>query len=199
MNAKALRRVRDELDYYVGRGRMTPPSYTYRSPWHFIAEHGEEFEPAPCPTILYGPPRMCFGNAIVVAASLGLPYIEGHACPRADFPAVHHAWNLMPDGRVLDTTWAEGEDGGAPAAGRAYVGVRFSVERAHDATWVGDSSVLDDFRRRWPVLRDPWAGEESPGDVTGVVDFTNGQHAGTVERVRKRAMAVPGFVTHLAA
>jgi len=35
-----------------------------------------------------------------------------------------------------------------------------SAERADDATWNGDASVLDDFRRDHPLFKQPWPGED---------------------------------------
>jgi hypothetical protein len=32
--------------------------------------------------------------------------------------------------------------------------------RADDATWYGDGSVLDDYKRRWSLFREPWLGED---------------------------------------
>ena len=46
----------------------------------------------------------------------------------------------------------------------------FSAARAHDCTWHGDATVLDDFNRGWPLLREPWAGEPSPGNLTGLAE-----------------------------
>jgi len=62
---------------------------------------------------------------------------------------------LDEQGRAIELTWR--------APGLAYLGVPFAVERADDCSWVGDATVLDDWRRGWPLLRDRWRGE--PGDV----------------------------------
>ena len=36
--------------------------------------------------------------------------------------------------------------------------MEFSIEQADDCTWSGDATMLDDYRRRWPLLRQPWIG-----------------------------------------
>lgn len=166
----AIERLRSELAMFAGCGRMTPREYAYTGWPEFLQRHGEEFACAPCPRHLYMRPGFCYGNAIMLATMAGLPYVEGFAVPREDMPAVPHAWNLDAEGRVVDSTWALGEDAGAPADRRAYLGVRFAVRRADEATWEGDSCVLDDWKRRWPVLREPWTGEDSPGDVDGLLE-----------------------------
>lgn len=161
----AIERLRSELAMYAETGRMTPSSYHYAGWPDFLQREGEEFECAPCPPNHYMQPGFCYGNAIVVGAVIGLAYVEGMACPRHDMPAVPHAWNLNAEGRVIDSTWALAEDHDFPPEGRAYVGVRFSVARADEATWDGDACVLDDWKRRWPVLREPWQPEDSPGPL----------------------------------
>lgn len=128
----------------------------YRGPTDFVLRHGRFYEPAGPGRLPWGAPRSCFGNAIAFGVRYDLRYIEGFAVSRADGGVlVHHAWNS--DGRrAFDVTWR--------APGAAYIGVEFSPERADDATWNGDASVLDDFNRGWPLLREPWNGEP-PGAV----------------------------------
>lgn len=165
----AVERLRSELAMYAGTGRMTPRTYHYAGWPDFLLREGELFDVAPCPSSLYMRPGFCYGNAIMVATMAGLPYVEGVACPGPDFPMVPHAWNLNEQGQVIDSTWALAETRGAPVDRRAYLGVRFSVARADEATWEGDSCVLDDWKRRWPVLREPWPGEDSPGPLDGLL------------------------------
>lgn len=133
----------------------------YRGPADFVLRHGESFEPRPLPDEYeYGAPKACYGNAIVLAATRGLGYVEGYA--RGPFGlAIPHAWNTDDEGRLIDVTWSAIFDDGVRAAipDSAYLGVRFSLGRADDATWNGDGSVLDDWKRRWPLLREPWTGE----------------------------------------
>ena len=79
--------------------------------------------------------------------------------------AVPHAWNLDEDGRVVDITLP---DDFVPPYERQYRGVAFSAARAHDCSWNGDASVLDDFNRGYPLLRERWQGDGSPGDLNGL-------------------------------
>ena len=97
--------------------------------------------------------RLCFANAMAASFKHGWRYVEGVALSIYP-PAVplHHAWNLDADGAVVDLTWRP--------LGRAYYGVEFNPGRADDATWNGDATILDDKHRGWPVLKEPWAGED---------------------------------------
>ena len=171
MSARQERRARQflraRLEELRSRGRdLRLEGYAYAGAADFILREGQWFEPRPRPPAFErGQPAMCFGNAILLSARSGLRYVEGYALPpdsvelvkglrvRVDDAdqAVHHAWNLDAEGRLIDTTWKE--------PGQAYVGVVFSVERADKATWDGDASVLDDYNRDWPLFRQRWTGE----------------------------------------
>lgn len=135
----------------------------YRGPADFILQHGEEFEPQALPEEYeYGAPKLCFANALILAATSGLVYVQGYAFGPFGLP-IPHAWNVDAEGGLVDTTWqSEETDSGlrVPMPGSAYLGVRFSVGRADDALWNGDADVVDDWQRRWPLLREPWTGED---------------------------------------
>jgi hypothetical protein len=128
----------------------------YGSPQRLLLDHGLWYQPQPVPPGIWaGVPRMCFGNAIICAVAYDLPYIEGWALlslNQEPAVALHHAWNLDPEGRVLDVTWH-------PYLGLAYLGMAFRPERADDATWHGDGTVLEDAKRHYPLLQHPWHGE----------------------------------------
>jgi hypothetical protein len=137
-----------------------PEGYEYRSQFDFVLRHGKFYEPRPLPPGMWkGPPKVCYGNAIILGAVAGLRYVEGFAIPNFKseklgeifFPC-EHAWNTNEAGELFDPTWNP--------PGRAYFGVEFSVERADDATWNGDASVLYDYRRRFPIFRTEWTGED---------------------------------------
>lgn len=140
--------------------------YEYAGIHEFVLREGTWF-PAPTTPHRYpqGRPKACYGNAINIAAFYGLPYVEGFAAS-AVVPSlpVHHAWNLDGDGCVVDTTWGAYDDEGncIVPIGVAYCGVEFSVERADDATWNQDATVIDDWEHNWPLLREKWTGED-PG------------------------------------
>lgn len=58
-------------------------------------------------------------------------------------------WDAPGKLRQWDRVWALG-----------YLGVVFSAERADVATWTNDATVLDDPDHGWPLLRQPWKGED---------------------------------------
>lgn len=137
--------------------REAPVGFVYRNSYDFLLQHGKFFAPRPMPAGMWkGPPRVCYGNAIILGTIQGFRYVEGYAVPKFDtgnFFPVEHAWNTDAEGRVaLDPTWDE--------PGIAYFGVEFSVERADDATWNGDSCVLNDYKRNHPLMRQKWTGED---------------------------------------
>ncbi len=130
-----------------------PGGFVYLGYEDFLLQHGQTYYPMTYPSTMFrGAPRACFGNAIAIAVIYGLPYVEGYAINECGFP-IHHAWNADADGNVFDSTWLK-------YPGVSYFGVEFSAERADDATWNGDASVLDDWMRGWPLLKSPWNGED---------------------------------------
>lgn len=126
--------------------------YAYTSAFDFLLQHGRDYKPgAAWQHYPRGVQKECYGNAISLAASRGIPYVEGIAmAPNGE--AFPHAWNLNPSGRLVDSTWCN--------RGLVYVGVVFSVERADDATWNGDAYVLGDEHRGYPIFRQRWRGED---------------------------------------
>lgn len=157
-NDRTLRRL---LQMFQAEEQMRPRGF-YAGMYDFVLREGTWFDPPTGPLEYQrGAPRMCFGNAIVLAATRGLRYIEGFALSPLGLP-IHHAWNLDPAGQVVDTTWGLWAGGRCLIPmGLAYVGVEFAVERADEATWNGDASVLDDWNRGWPLMQHPWEGERT--------------------------------------
>lgn len=159
---------------YAGR---CPPEWAYNGPPDFVLQHGEIFDPIPLPDgYEYWPEKACFGNALMLAELSDLTYVEGYALGPADFP-IHHAWAVDADGRLIDVTWRalrEDTEQRVPMPGGAYLGIRFAIGRADDAIWNGDATVLDDWKRGWPILCDPWKGEDwnrewEPSEALGIV------------------------------
>lgn len=146
-----------ELSLEMVARSHAPDGFFYRNSYDFLLRHGKFFEPRPLPVTLWaGPPKACYGNSIILGTVAGLRYVEGLAIPNfrsgAFFP-MEHAWNTDAEGRVaIDPTWNP--------EGLAYFGVEFSVERADDATWNGDSCVLNDYQRQHPLMRQEWQGED---------------------------------------
>lgn len=113
--------------------------------------------------------RACFENAwrLVSADPTGqLVYCEGFATSRIGL-TVHHAWAAL-NGKVVDPTWTaenveerhvahEVRDGVLGVVEpREYCGLLFPVRervRAHLAKNPENCSLLDDWRRKWPLLR----------------------------------------------
>lgn len=147
--------MRQQLKRERQRWRSVP-GLVYQGPADFVLAEGEWYEPVGCRACV---PKQCFGNALMMTLR-GWTYVEGYALS-PDVPdgwryvgpeLVPHAWGVDPEGQAWELTWA--------FVGRAYRGVRFSAGRADDATWNGDATILDDFNRGWPVLRQAWTGED---------------------------------------
>src|ERR1700732_234709 len=130
------------------------PQLIYQNGYNFVLKHGQWHKPQPLrPDVLHGPPKCCYGNAILLAVLHGWQYVEGYALANIGVRIpVQHAWNLDEHGRLVDCTWTR--------PGVAYRGVVFSAERADDATWNGDASILEDYHRGFPLFREPWTGEK---------------------------------------
>jgi hypothetical protein len=128
------------------------PGLCYTGPEDFVLQHGRYYRPAPFSGYKQGAPLQCFGNAMVLAATHGLGYVEGFVVAPDDGKIILHGWNEDPTGHLVDVTWCN--------AGVAYLGVRFSVERADDAGWNGDGCVLNDEHRNYPIYQQPWQGED---------------------------------------
>ena len=143
------------LRYLNKMKRLLGHDYAYKGPTDFIMQHGVWYKPRELPSRFWkGAPMSCYGNSIIVAMMTGLRYVEGYAYTPVADEIHHHAWNIDSDGRVFDTTWVH--FGGS---GLAYIGVEFLWERAEEATWDGDATILNDFHRGWPILKDKWMGE----------------------------------------
>lgn len=173
-----------------------PLTFVYDGPAGFVLEHGAWFPPDVYPIDRYpqGAPQLCYANSLAFAmAGEELEYVEGFAVAAGGL-IVQHAWNVTAEGGLLDSTWLN--------TGHAYFGVRFSADRADDCTWNGDATVLDDWRRLWPLLQHRWEGE--PGLLLGEPSEAararlNGMHvAVTVAIVRARSehREGPYLVTH---
>lgn len=156
---KALRRLLARNRWPVELTRQRRVSY--QGPADFLLEHGERFEPRPLPREYeHLEPNKCFWNALVTAVVDGLDYVEGFTLSHFG-DAYLHAWNVDEDGHVVERTWrARSMAQQRQAAALAYIGVRFTADRADDCSWDGDACVVNDFRRGWPLLREPWIGPD---------------------------------------
>lgn len=104
-----------------------------------VLTQGREYTPAPKPNeIKQGIPKWCFDNSIEVNKLHGLAYVEGFAISRKLHMPIHHAWNVTPDGIVVDVTWVpEGLD---------YFGVEIDLEAdEYDRdSWLTPLGVMTD-------------------------------------------------------
>ena len=132
----------------------------------FILQHGTLFtEMSPDQPVVgqnnrYRPRTMkaCFHNSYCAAvASKGrLRYAEGYA---DSIIPVHHAWNLDPEGLVVDTTWChDGEH--LPKPGRSYMGLVFPIEYVRSARTRDNCSIIDQWQKGWPLLQNTFKGFE---------------------------------------
>jgi hypothetical protein len=133
----------------------------------FVLQHGELFtEISPHQPVAgrkgnrYRPRIMkaCFQNAYCAAvASKGhLRYAEGYA--DGNIMPVHHAWNLDPEGRVVDTTWCHPDGAQMPTVGKAYMGLTFPIEYVRSMRTKDNCSIIDQWQKGWPLLQNRYEG-----------------------------------------
>lgn len=123
-------------------------------------EHGKVWSGVDRAPVRAGPAKRCFESATLLAlGDTSLTYVEGYGCTRQIGIAIHHAWVVDPQGRVLDPTWKEGV---------AYCGLPFKQAALRELTC--DSRQWGVFGGRLPkwVLEDisRWRAEvigHSPG------------------------------------
>ena len=132
----------------------------------FILQHGTLFtEISPDQPVVgrrnrYRPRglKACFHNAYCAAvASKGrLHYAEGYA--DGQFMPVHHAWNVDPEGRVVDTTWCYPQDERLPSVGTAYMGLVFPLDYVRETRTNDNCSIIDQWQKGWPLLQNKFEG-----------------------------------------
>lgn len=149
------------IQYYLERTAAfsaLPPGYHYRNKEAFVLQHGQFFAPQPRPKgIRQGAAQRCFRNAYQLASRRDWRYVEGYSLI-ADSPmAIHHGWTLDDAGVVVDSTW--------PVPGVTYFGVVFPLDvvtqavnrRGRGTDGFDNGGVLDDWRGKWPILRQPFS------------------------------------------
>jgi hypothetical protein len=121
--------------------------FYYEGMQDFILREGQFFEPRPLPAgIDYMEIKRCYQNAFQTALEERFVYVEGYAL--SAFHGLHlHAWNLDPDGFVVDRTWNP--------HGRVYFGVIFPLEFVPRKSGK-QYPVIDDWEHGFPILRKPW-------------------------------------------
>ena len=151
-----IEKARRELLQKLGDMDETYPllnGLVYRSFYGFVLAHGRFYERSPWNgEYPRGAQQKCFGNAIYLGGLYGLRYVEGFAVAPTNGSVILHGWNITDDDSVIDSTWCN--------TGVLYLGVEFSIERADDASWNGDASVLNDDKRNYPIFQRIWKGED---------------------------------------
>jgi hypothetical protein len=119
------------------------PEFKYSSIEEFVLKHGKIMGTRSKESNNYpkGTPKECFRNAYLLAVEYDLIYCEGYA---AGVIPVHHAW-CFDKGKVIDTTWEDGEE---------YIGVFFSTKYVSRILLERNSyGVIDNWEMKWPLLR----------------------------------------------
>ena len=128
-----------------------PTLWYYYGLYDFVLREGRFFTPRPdSPAVLRENAENCFLNSARMAKMCRLDYVEGYASTDARSIPVFHAWNSDEDGFVVDATWG--------SVGAAYFGVVIpsSIVCTRDGHEESISSVIDDWRQKWPLLQTPW-------------------------------------------
>ena len=68
---------------------------------------------------LRGRMKECFSNAAHRALEGPMHYVEGYAMRKGIGFPIHHAWNIDPDGEIIDVTWDDPWD-------CEYLGIKFT-------------------------------------------------------------------------
>lgn len=115
-----------------------PSDARNRSLQAYVYENGRSFTAAPLPTeIKQGMIKMCFDNSVSVFKRHGLTYVEGYAIlSKITGMPIHHAWNVTPDGTVVDSTWVP--------EGLEYYGIEVENEmvEANRDSWMTPLGIL---------------------------------------------------------
>jgi len=127
--------------------------FYYEGMQDFVLREGQFFEPRPLPAgIDFMEIKRCYQNAFQTALEERYVYVEGYALS-AFHDGLHlHAWNLDPEGFVVDRTWNP--------HGRVYVGVIFPLD-AIPRKKGKQYPVIDDWEHGFPILRREWDREGS--------------------------------------
>jgi hypothetical protein len=137
---KTFRQFKEQQD-------LTPEGFVYSCREAFLMQHGEFFEPRALPSeIERGEQKACFRNAVMHASLTRDAYVEGVGVAKISetlWLPTEHAWNVTPDGLLIDSTWEHGI---------AYFGVRFDVGVAFRAISKG-CTVLDNYHDRYKLYR----------------------------------------------
>lgn len=111
--------------------------------------------------------KACFNNAALAALAYpDVKYVEGYASSAGPIPfPVEHAWNVLPDGTIVDCTWCTH---GAQAVGREYIGIVVPDEVVEEWFAAGEAPGLFNWMKGDELLTyltDPpdWMWSPTPG------------------------------------
>lgn len=136
---------------------MRNAGYAYSCLESFVLQHGTPYEEISPIWSKYRPGVMkaCFYNAFILSSRTRgrLAYCEGYAMNK--FMPVHHAWNVDPEGRVVDVTWNERTVVGQ--FGTAYLGIKFPLPYVRKTRTNQNGCMLDRWEEDWPLLKSPFS------------------------------------------
>ena len=135
------------------RTNPAPHGFVYRGLAAFLLKHGREWPVAASQHVprFHAWPQACFSNAARLARrkSAQWRYVEGYAVGHV-IP-VHHAWCVNAQDEVVDPTWFQ-----RGFAGTEYFGAEIPVEVVDRVQHKDCQSVLMNWRRGYPLFREPW-------------------------------------------
>lgn len=133
------------------QGMSKPKGYYYSCIEEYVLAKGQPFEPRPLPEEYeYMPLKRCYENAALMTYQ-GLSYVEGYATTSIGFTTMH-AWNLDDAGQVVDVTWRFKKN----YHPMSYYGVVFDTgEMRKIILRVGHYGVLDNWKEKYPLLKNP--------------------------------------------
>lgn len=107
-----------------------------RDLYGYIYKNGRRYKPAPKPDFIpSGDLGYCFDNALEIYHQFGYAYVEGYALSaKISALPIHHAWNVTPDGVVIDNTWNP--------VGLDYYGIEVEIEPGAREAWTTPLGVL---------------------------------------------------------
>jgi len=96
-------------EYQPNTRKTQRENWRYANYYEAVLDLGQEFLGEKRPKGVWKKPyRQCFRNSSRAVFDHGWAYVEGYAMSEHGL-MVEHAWNLTPDGHVVDLTWRRPE------------------------------------------------------------------------------------------
>lgn len=101
-------------------------------------------------------PKACFRNAAMAALMnpQEIEYIEGFASDESIPIPIHHAWNRLPDGTIVDCTWC-GQSSRVKLKEAEYIGVAVPIPFLLDLVQKNQNIVVFDWPTIVPIMENP--------------------------------------------